>query len=255
MGEKERSIFSFNLEGVKNSIILEYLQKIEIPADKYKKSIVSNIIPFVSPNNIAVCRDGTIYVSNFNLRLSPQSSSNSVKIYTQKEDTASISYSDTIISNRGADWHIVASHLGGANGLAISDDERYLYVSGYYQRCVWQFERHSQTGDLINPKQIKLDAHPDNLTFDNNHLYITAQESLRSTTSYLLNARFIGKPNIFSSKSKIFKYQVGSKSKSADLITELKVPSGYNAASTCVKCGDSYYLSQIIDDQIVEIKG
>ncbi|NJN23773.1 MAG: hypothetical protein HC810_04445 [Acaryochloridaceae cyanobacterium RL_2_7] len=149
-------------------------------------------------------------------------------------------------------WIRIAGNIGGANGLALSPDENFLFVSAYYQRCVWRFTRDSTTGALSPPEKIPVKAFPDNLTVDHDDLYITGQTNLLKTGLYLVLSQLL--PNIpLRSRSKVFLSEINASEPEAEHISGIVIPDDYKAASTCVRVGDSYFLSQIVDHSLLKL--
>lgn len=76
------------------------------------------------------------------------------------------------------EWHpgeevmeVPGTELSGANGIALSDDERYMYVSAMGTREIIKFDREA---DPVTKESVTLDIVPDNVRWTNEGRLITA---------------------------------------------------------------------------------
>ena len=142
-------------------------------------------------NGITVARDGTIYVSNFGLLPScdrPQCGKLDIPD-DEKPPTNTILRFKPGSKDGCGEWEIVAHGFGGANGLALTPDEKYLLVCSYHGKCIHAFERAPDTGDLTGPPipVQKLGFHPDNLkALGNNEYSVGGQLSTIGAGAQLL---------------------------------------------------------------------
>jgi hypothetical protein len=224
--------------------------------------------PLVSPNSIAVTRTGTIYVSNFD--------STCVGCSTRTPDIGlggdDGPENDNIVMWRPKEsggletWVPVARRVGGANGLLLSPDERYLFVSAWHSGKVWRLERDSNghfkplNRTLIfdgRDEEIKtcLDGvlHPDNLSFaPNGDLLVTGQVGVLSTALHL------GLHNGISVKSAVVRVALASALADHPKVADLQrcspeLVETFNkvaAISEVVIHGKRRFLGQIIGEHI-----
>jgi len=68
----------------------------------------------------------------------------------------------------GKDWKVVADDIHFANGLALSQDQKTLYLGETNKMRIRAYERNLETGDLILKSYIPLGAGPDNINVDSN---------------------------------------------------------------------------------------
>lgn len=136
----------------------------------------SSLLPKI--NGLTVARDGTIYASNFGLspfvRDAPQVGA--AEGETKGRVNTVVCFRPKSAGGDG-EWKIVARGLAGANGLALTPDERHLLVCSYHTKKVHAFNRDPATGELLGLGPVArsgLAFHPDNLKAAGNHEFTVA---------------------------------------------------------------------------------
>jgi hypothetical protein len=71
----------------------------------------------------------------------------------------------------GAVFAVEGTELSGANGIAVSDDERYMYVAAFGSREVLRFDRSTSP---IGKLSVSVDITPDNIRWGTNGKLLTA---------------------------------------------------------------------------------
>jgi hypothetical protein len=119
-----------------------------------------------SGNGVAALPGGGFVVTNFLDKSDPN--------YLQKMGAGDIT-GDILKWVPGAGWsEAVQQKFSGANGVAISRDGRWLFVSEWSAYRVWRFALH----DAAKPKSIHLDFLPDNLRLtDSGSVLIAGQNA------------------------------------------------------------------------------
>lgn len=251
------------IKGPKKGVLCFHLS---LQEDQGKRTLPTLIpqaiphIPYLSKerlNSIAACRDGSFYISTFYLSPFPRREGSQPNVKDQEKEKPKDSVYRYDPKGAGQ-WSRVAGNIGGANGLALSPDKEYLFVSAYYQRCVWRFKRNTKTGTLSDPYKIKLKAFPDNLTVDQNILYITAQTHLLKTGLHVLLSPHLSHLP-FQSKAQVYTHSIEAQasaqfSEPSQAMLSITIPDDYQAASTCVKLGDSFFISQIMGNHLLKLR-
>lgn len=123
------------------------------------------------PNGITVTRDGTVYVTTFALFPSKNAV---VKIVEPGQPEANKGAKNTIIcfkptgkgSRYSGEWRVVATGVNGANGLALTGDDKVLLCNAYHSHCVYAFHRRPTDGGFSSLPTAVLEGlkfGPDNL--------------------------------------------------------------------------------------------
>lgn len=220
-----------------------------------------------SPNSLAATRRGLVYVSNFKA-LCPRCGGLTPNVGNAVDAD---SVTDNIVltdgGRRNGRWQVVASDVGGANGLLLSRDpgERYLYASSYHAGKVWRFTRGAQ-GQLTeralifdaDDKQTRTKLHgklhPDNLSFGPaGELIVTGQRNL------ILAGLHVGLWRGIPARSQIVRLHLEPTPSCerdngcalADRILQsILLPPTFSGVSEAQRVGDRYYLGHIVVDQL-----
>jgi sugar lactone lactonase YvrE len=84
------------------------------------------------------------------------------------------------------EWHpggrvkaIPGTELSGANGIAVSPDDKYVYVAAFGSHEIVRFDR---TKNPVTPEKFKIEIMPDNIHWgDDGLLYTAGNNSARGT--------------------------------------------------------------------------
>lgn len=213
-----------------------------------------------SANSIAATRTGQIYLSTFKLSLWGSDETPRQPESLSAESTPLKGDAIYLYSPHADRWTLAAEGISGANGLALSQDERYLFVSAYHAGKVWRFARDPDSGALSDPQailnlpELGLPGHPDNLTLDaDGRLYVAAQTSKMATLLYLLVH-----PSI-PSHAQI--YRLDDPRLDAPQVACFKVPERFHGASTALALKSPaepgqtrLILGQIVGDKLLELQ-
>lgn len=200
------------------------------------------------PNAVTVARDGTIYVSNTFKSLDALgrgASRRQPKVGAGAEDRLH----DTIATCRPghSGWQIVAYDLGGANGLALSQDERHLVACSYFKNRLLVFPRErgsSGNVELRAPELLPLvDFHPDNVTTAGDGRFLVAGQ--RSAMAVFWSAVTSG---LLPSRGGWAEYVLEGSQVYPDLANH-----GVAGPSTALRVGSHVYLSGLPGRKIARI--
>lgn len=141
-------------------------------------------------NSLVATRDGTVYGSVFHL-LPQKRNVVSTHIPAGEAQTPAdnviLRFTPTGSHGEGR-WDKVAQGLNGANGLALSADEKWLLCSNYYNKAVLAFPRVASTGALNAPSVAlsKLPFYPDNIkTLPDGSFCVAGQRSVVASFFHL----------------------------------------------------------------------
>ncbi|XP_060069863.1 serum paraoxonase/arylesterase 2-like [Ylistrum balloti] len=163
---------------------MDAVEKFEfVPSDKTLKHVQSYIdhaIHFI--NDVAVTGENSFYFTNFLNSRGPFWGI--FEIYLMLP-LGSISYFD------GKYYETVEEGYLMPNGLALSQDQRYLYMATSVNGAIKVFKRQPNTGQLIFVQEVKLYTSPDNPTIDplTGHLLVGAQPIIIKTAQTLEDPR------------------------------------------------------------------
>ncbi len=125
----------------------------------------------IMANSVAILSDGGFVTTKFHDPTIP----NSMMGIMQGKHTGGVH-----------EWHpgekvkaIPGTELSGANGIAVSPDDKYVYVAAFGSREIVRFDR---TKSPVKLKKVKIDIMPDNIHWGNDGLLYTAgNNSARGT--------------------------------------------------------------------------
>ncbi|MCK4821210.1 SMP-30/gluconolactonase/LRE family protein, partial [bacterium] len=158
---------------------------------KHIESIQGNLM--TSPNDITAIGERHFYVTNDHGATSP--------LGRKAEDYLRLSISYVLFFD-GSEFRKVAGDMSYANGMALSNDKRTLYVSSTVGGLIRLFSRDKKSGDLKFIKDIVLKTGVDNLNVDNNgNLWVGchpklltfvkhSKDPLKRSPSQILKIRF-----------------------------------------------------------------
>lgn len=211
-----------------------------------------------SPNGIVAARDGKVYVSHFKpfrvwKRGTPEAASDADfrrSLSGACPLNAVAVWCPDATRPDGGCWRVAADDFNGANGLALSRDERVLFVADYHRSRVWGFERNPGTGRLLNrcaEVVIPNGHHPDNLTLDAEEgmVYATCQRSALATGLHLLTG-------LTPAAGVVYRFPENVKNQPCRAELLGSVPGSFAAPSKIVRHGDRYFFGQIVQDGILE---
>ena len=125
----------------------------------------------IMANSVAILSDGGFVTTKFHDPTVP----NSMMSIMQGKLTGGVH-----------EWHpggsvktIPGTELSGANGIAVSPDDKYVYVAAFGSREIARFDR---TKSPVKLEKVKIDIMPDNIHWGNDGLLYTAgNNSVRGT--------------------------------------------------------------------------
>jgi hypothetical protein len=125
----------------------------------------------IMANSVAILSDGGFVTTKFHDPTVP----NSMMSIMQGELTGGVH-----------EWHpggsvkaIPGTELSGANGIAVSPDDKYVYVAAFGSREIARFDR---TKSPVKLEKVKIDIMPDNIHWsDDGLLYTAGNNSVRGT--------------------------------------------------------------------------
>ena len=124
-------------------------------------------------NSVAILPDGGFLATQFYDPLDPES----IGRVLRGEPNGSI-----------IEWHpdgdvvaVPGTRLSGPNGIALSPDDRYLFVAAFGGRSVLRFDR---TADAQAPAAVSLDISPDNLRWTGRGTLLTAGPNAEAGTGW-----------------------------------------------------------------------
>ena len=184
----------------------------------------------VSPNDVAVHTDESIYVSN------GRSDKGGMGETFFKLKRSTVVYYD-----RKGTWSIAADGIAMANGIAITGDT--LYVAATGENTIYSWTK-KQDGGLTNKEIFSKLKRPDNLTISGNNLLATSHTKPFALMAHFNNPEkkapsLIYSINLTSGKSKPVFYD----------------GTNINAASVGVQYRDALYIGQFFDPFILKYTG
>ena len=197
-------------------------------------------------NGITATHDGVLYASTFGASPFPK---DLPKIGPPEHSDKP--QKNTLVMFRprsvGGDdtWRVVAHGFAGANGLALTPDEKHLLVCSYYGKSVRAFARDTQTGLLTgNPIVVRsrLDFYPDNLkALGEGQFAVAGQRSYVGAGIHLI-LPFLP---VASGGGERFTWQLGSHGRQiADYTSILR--KDHHAPSTVIPDGSTLYVGHIV---------
>ncbi|WP_176159353.1 SMP-30/gluconolactonase/LRE family protein [Prosthecobacter debontii] len=205
-----------------------------------------------SPNSLVATRDGTVYISNFNLF-----GNRKLKVNTQITPEAAAPEKperNTLVCYRPQEqtWRVVATGINGANGLCLTPDEKHLLCNAYHAKQVLDFTRDPATGRLTNGDIVfdKLAFFPDNLKLLPSGEYCAAGQTNFITTAlhFLTVATY---PTGGSAVS--FTYTPGHAQAQRTRCWRETMRGDKRCTSTAIPHGGHLYLSHIIKPGVMRV--
>ena len=195
----------------------------------FQKSIENKAI--YSPNSVTAMRDGGFYITN---DLGKRNNRIEAVLKQKKGSIVYCSPNDSC--------QRVAEKLSYANGLLISPNEQYLYVSTTAQNKVFQYQI-GNNGSLINRTQIAKVFGGDNLRWSAGKLIIAGHYNFLAFAAHAKNPEK-------KSPSVVFEIDIQQKSKKllyADKGAQI------SAASVGLTRAGKLYIGQVFQDFIIEV--
>ncbi len=127
------------------------------PAPKLEQQTVTQARLLTSPRDIAAISPIGYYVTN------DHGSTGALGRFA--EDYLLWPHSFLALSNGGG-LHVAVQRIGFANGVLVSPDGRFVYVTAGSDRQVIAFSRQDFTGNLTEIGSLSLPAQPDNMSMD-----------------------------------------------------------------------------------------
>lgn len=94
----------------------------------------------IAPNDLAFKRNGSLYFTDLNTGKDPVELPNSAYLL------------------KGGKLQLITDQLGGPNGIALSADEKYLYVNDVRKKTLWRYE--VQPDDTVANGRLFVDMNP-----------------------------------------------------------------------------------------------
>ncbi|MEO5714156.1 MAG: hypothetical protein ABIT37_11770 [Luteolibacter sp.] len=136
------------------------------------------------PNGIAAFRDGTVYVTDFDLPPSRAGDlPHPVNVDPDKTANTLIAYTPPACGKGEGKWKVVGAGFNGCNGVAPGPEGRSLLVACWHSSTVWSIPRNPETGELwyhgtAKPLGLGLRFHPDNIKLTSpGHYEVCGQNS------------------------------------------------------------------------------
>lgn len=233
----------------RNVLVFEVGAEAFLPVDTLP---LTNLLP--QANGLAVSRDGVVYVSNFRMLDSFHHHPRAVRgQYEGKLANTVVAFlpdAHPTPHHKGR-WQVVAAGSNGANGLALTPDDRFLLVNAYHARRIDAFTRNADgtlaatVTPVLRKSELK-GCHPDNLKpVPRTNTLVVAGQRNRFWTGLRFLLPFIPV------RGRAYEFAWNG---SATHLIRHNLRGDTKSPSTVLPLGDSLYIGHIVWPGVVVIK-